>query len=461
MSGVASPTVRSVVRPVASSVVGSDVAGGFNPLILSPSVWLDASKLFTDESGTAAAVTTGDRVDSYANKADSSLVVNAASGTARPTYDANKFNLQPCVVFDASAFQSLSGPTSKSWNLRNFTIAFSQFPIWPDDQASGGVAGGLSARFQLGSGSNLNLYSDSSTNDYRCFDLGLGTIADCLQPRLFTPGPMIVRGSAGAFKLRQFGYESSIAARSASTGTVLNIGNLASSYWYEGMYQHFLMFDSVLSDEDCETLELWLASQAGMKVANDSKPIVVLDGDSITTGESGATNFAYSLAKKAVEGLEVTAVCPAIAGQTAQLIASRYPTRSGRFLAGSHTKKIVVLFCGTNDLTSATAAATIGYFESAADAARTAGATDIIAVTMLPRGDATFETKRQTFNAALIANASSKWDYVADCGGDPTMGPYAARLDTGLYTDATHPTNAGVEIISALIKEKIQEAIAT
>jgi lysophospholipase L1-like esterase len=431
----------------------------FDPATITPSVWMSAgtSYLFTNTGGSTPVASTSDPISSYTNRATSALVVNTNTGTNRPVYDLAEMNLKPSIRFSLASAQGLSGPTSKAFNLRDFTIAYSGMPRYSD---TGGAAG-LSGRWQLGAGSNLNFYSSGDTNGYGIFNSSTGSI-NIGQPRLYVPGPMIVRGSASALKFRQFRYEVSRAALPATSGTVLNIGNLATSYYYEGYYRQFLMFDRALTDAETDDLEAWMTYDAGAKVASLTKPIVVFDGDSLSVGTSGTTNVFYSVSRQCAEGLDVTSVCCGIAGQTAAQIASRYATRSGLFLVPEYAKKIVVLWAGTNDLALAQSAATVfASFESAATAARTAGADYIIAVTCLPRGDATFESSRQTLNASILADANNKWDYVADVGANTTIGDYADRLNLTYYAaDATHLTDAGAAIAAGIIKTQIQAAMA-
>lgn len=114
-----------------------------------------------------------------------------------------------------------------------------------------------------------------------------------------------------------------------------------------------------------------------------------------------------------------------------------------------YKKNILVLFCGTNDIAGGADGATTYARALAYCQARQAAGWLIVIVTMLPRGDATFEAKRVIYNNLVAANWQTFADAYYPAHLDANIGVASANTNLTYYNaDQVHPINAGHAIIA-------------
>lgn len=118
----------------------------------------------------------------------------------------------------------------------------------------------------------------------------------------------------------------------------------------------------------------------------------------------------------------------------------------------------VIAFAGTNGITIANHPASYEYgkLQSYVSALIASGvpADHIIVPTMLPRGSAV-EAARVAYNALIVSGASMGYR-VARLDLDPNIGGAGANTNTAWFSDGTHPTDAGHDIIARIIYALMQ-----
>jgi lysophospholipase L1-like esterase len=413
-------------------------------------LWLDANYTFTDGGG-ATPCTDGDAVGSYLNRATAGVVdATATSSGNRPRYTAAAFNGLPGIRFTKTSSQTLIGPNI-AFNLRDFSVGMMALPVF-DDVAG---ASNLSALFQLGS-DDLNVFNDGDETGLSIYTPGTSVVA-LNNPRNYTPTPYVFRGSASALKVRQHSYESSRAVLAAVTGSGVKIGALGTSYYYNGMFQHVLVYSRALTDQETSDLAAWMMTQAGLRLRGGDRSAIVHSGDSISVGTQSAGSLTTTVTSVQNQLAQLLTgydfVCTAISGQRADQIASRYATRCGRFATSTGTN-VAIILAGTNDVVGgATAQQIHDRLVDCANAARLAGADFVIVNTILPpHGNIVANTVRLATNVLIRANTTD-WDAVADIGGDAVMGVYqAVGTDNPGFVDDLHPNAYGSGIIANINK---------
>lgn len=111
----------------------------------------------------------------------------------------------------------------------------------------------------------------------------------------------------------------------------------------------------------------------------------------------------------------------------------------------------VIIFLGTNDIVvnGTSGADTYQLLCDLADLVRAAGATNISAITMLPRtAGAPFATERDIFNGLLLANAESKFDTIINTTAVPAL---QNQNDTTYFADTTHLNNTGQAVLAGIV----------
>jgi hypothetical protein len=115
------------------------------------------------------------------------------------------------------------------------------------------------------------------------------------------------------------------------------------------------------------------------------------------------------------------------------------------------TKKVNVIYAGTNDLGS-TDPTTLALAEEAYGAARIAEGDFVVFATCLSRGDfpqPAFDTNRAIFNAHLLSHVAGNFNGIADIASDPTMGPNGAWSNLTYWNgDTIHPIHPGGGIMA-------------
>lgn len=187
--------------------------------------------------------------------------------------------------------------------------------------------------------------------------------------------------------------------------------------------------------------------------------IIVFDGDSRTVGANGYGPYTTPCMATLLIGRQLVARNFGVAGQTVNAMNGDAAAQVDTLLR-LYEKRICVLWGGYNDFaTDAASAATIeARLWTYCDARRTAG-WKMVVCSELPANNAGWQAVRDTLNTGIVANYASHADALCPLGADATMGPWAARLDTTYYSDATHPTDAGYAIIAGLVATAVASVL--
>lgn len=172
--------------------------------------------------------------------------------------------------------------------------------------------------------------------------------------------------------------------------------------------------------------------------------VVVFDGQSLNIMPVGNTYPALTMAGRG-QPWSVVGIAATSFTQLATTAASRVHP-----LAKPYAESTLVLCGGTSDLSTEgdSAATVLSDMVAYAAAARTAGFTRVIALTITPSTgfSAGANTQRLTANALILASAA--FDEVVDVAGHPSLDD---ATDVAYYSDGTHWTTAGATIAAGMV----------
>ena len=151
---------------------------------------------------------------------------------------------------------------------------------------------------------------------------------------------------------------------------------------------------------------------------------------------------------------------------------ARAATTIDPYYSPGTNRTMLIAWGGTNDLYfGASAATAYSNIKTYAQARKNAG-WRVVILSILPRTagspPASFETDRQTVNAALLADfpiatgqtnitsGGAYADYLINIGADTTIGLAGQTTNTTYYADLVHLTNAGYAIVADYVKRAIQ-----
>lgn len=227
-----------------------------------------------------------------------------------------------------------------------------------------------------------------------------------------------------------------------------------------GRIRAIIGFDRPISDEDMGKLRAWAFRKYSIPLSPSSLNLLI-SGDSISAGQLSTARKCWTDRLT----LPVGTVINNVAESSARLITHLIPT-DGAFVDSrvtSGANNVGILFAGTNDMfvDSRTAVQVKADAITWCNARKSAGVNKIGIMGMLPRGAS--DTQRQALRASFLADFTvptasplifaagpgiTYADRYVDLGGDPTIGPFAARSNTTLYPDAIHPSDTGHAIIA-------------
>jgi len=180
-------------------------------------------------------------------------------------------------------------------------------------------------------------------------------------------------------------------------------------------------------------------------------------GDSITlnAGVTSSQGFAYQV-EQSYEGKADFNIIGTNGGTMGSMLSDAPTTFYPWVATAATTGRTVVVHIaeGTNDIVSGrNAADTFADLQSFIAGLRTNGATKIVVATMLPRGDANTETRRQSYNDLIRNAVGSSIDALADWAANTDVGDYGDNLDLTYYqADGIHPNAVGHTILYGISK---------
>lgn len=277
-------------------------------------------------------------------------------------------------------------------------------------------------------------------------------------PSATTPTNILIGGFAGA---------------SSITPNFAAIGN----YYYAAIYTRPLSVSEIASNHAHVSS---LLARRGVTIRNElpNRSAVICDGDSITLGSGSGTSLAYPIKLDALMTNRYNYANYGISGQTVASIASNASLKmAGINSVGGAGTRVYILFAGTNDMAFAPNIATATYnnIRNAAQAAKNAGYSVVVASTMSRGGGlgggqtvSGFETDRTAMNSLLradfptvvstnIRSGASYADLMVDVGADSNLGQSNSHSNLTFFGDTIHPTAAGNDIIAGYMRTALQQ----
>lgn len=178
-------------------------------------------------------------------------------------------------------------------------------------------------------------------------------------------------------------------------------------------------------------------------------PFFVLEGDSMM-------NYCYDYLYQSALIDGMAGVNLAVAGSTIADLTARASAADDYVAVAKGDSVLSVLV--TNDLAGGSSAASyVADLKAYCLARRAAGFTHINVCTVPPRDDGTFNTKRNSANALILADPSF-YDSITALGAHADLGPDGAPAAAVYYFDGVHFSNAGKEIFVPLVLNAIRTA---
>lgn len=238
------------------------------------------------------------------------------------------------------------------------------------------------------------------------------------------------------------------AVAQAFTGGNLGFESMGSTPYYGDMSAALIYSANINSVRQSLSNSLYRLFGIAPQVSNNTW---LVDGDSIEngTGGQGLNNYS-SLAQKQ---LPTRLVLTSTTGITCATLNSRYATNIAPMFPTYGRNKVLVLRCGTNDLTAGTAAATIwsniqGYIGKAVATGWT-----VVIGTVLPCsgvGSCT-NTNYAALNTLIRAGAvQAGASVVCDYASDPNIGQASDNSNATYFLtpDAIHPNDLGNAVLA-------------
>jgi lysophospholipase L1-like esterase len=221
----------------------------------------------------------------------------------------------------------------------------------------------------------------------------------------------------------------------------------SAQFGFVGTIHYVLVWGRQLSTAEIKATHIAVANElAGRGLALTygtalTHPLIATDGDSITRGYGASNGIGHG--ERTVGNLTGTFnfLNMAVGGQASGDILANAPSELDPVLQGFTGTSVLLVLIGTNGGFTNTDLTNLASYYTAR---KVAGWTYVIVVTGLPRGSEppSFETNRQTFNAAVRAGVGTYCDAVADAGSDLDMGQ-AGQAPGGFYADGVHPNDLG------------------
>lgn len=220
------------------------------------------------------------------------------------------------------------------------------------------------------------------------------------------------------------------------------------------------LWDRALTDAELRQSVAAQASQnstVGVAVTGDTDDrIYVAEGDSISGGNGPEC---YPFLYGAHDSPAVIGTVWAVGGSSLANLVTRAPLVDAVIPPNKNGRTFLLsVLIGANDLAAypgaSDAAAASAYASALAaycDARRAAGF-KVVVCTILPRTNATHNTRRALVNAQIVTWAGTHADAICDFAADATMGPDAAASNTTYYSDGLHPTVTGYGLLEAIIR---------
>jgi lysophospholipase L1-like esterase len=212
-----------------------------------------------------------------------------------------------------------------------------------------------------------------------------------------------------------------------------------------------LLYSRALTDGEISTIR---SGMYGM-----TRPQIVFDGDSLTSGYGVADGSAYPDQCMALLGgtSAYDYYNLAIPSELITEMTNNAPAFIDVGYTASKSKNIVVIWGGSNDLIAGEAAATVYNNIASYCQARRAAGWKVVVVTILPRNpNSDFFARRASCNTSIRTNWATFADALADVAADPRIGDDGDQDDTTYYqADKTHTNATGAAVVAGIVRSAI------
>jgi hypothetical protein len=262
---------------------------GFNPLTLSPALWLDASDastLYTDSTLTTLVAADGDPVGGWKDKSGNTKHGLQASGTNKPLYKTNIKNSKSILRFDGTNDNLATSSTQAYFKFLHAT-AGTVFVVFQTNPAitNPNTLYPLIDNCALGTNTGYSLFYEDRSSQSRNNTIGSlgGTLATynfsiiatndtlptgtwkCLTNKL--QGQDATAGNRSRFYFNgsiDSTVNSLTGTNTANSTYNLMIGSGQSSFWLNGDIAEILIYSSALADADRTAVEAYLNTKWGV-----------------------------------------------------------------------------------------------------------------------------------------------------------------------------------------------------
>jgi hypothetical protein len=235
---------------------------------------------------------------------------------------------------------------------------------------------------------------------------------------------------------------------------------LSNSFYGGTKIASIALWNRALSNAEVRSAMDVMIARAGVTL---NSRVLVAEGDSLTFG-NGTTSHIQTYAANAnpkIAGLVYAVAGAGLNGAdgTNSLYGRKSLTSNIPPAVKGSRKYILTVLIGRNDLVTGTYIGNAALY--AADVAtycglmRAAGYDKIALATCLPSTMANFNTNRNAYNAIITGAgwaAANGIDAIIDFAADATMGPDAAASNATYYSDGTHPTQAGQDLLEPIYR---------
>lgn len=243
---------------------------------------------------------------------------------------------------------------------------------------------------------------------------------------------------------------------SSSTGMVdvvlrdLWVGAILDTTLTTGLkVQALALWDRAIDDAEVEEAYAYLDSVATV-APNTTTRVYVAEGDSIT-----ATDASYAYLFGANASPAVIGANWAVPGDGLAQLQARAADLDA-CVSDTASDYVLSVLIGANDLAAYTGGAAQYSIDLAAYcAARRAAGWKVVICTILPRTNATHNTRRAIVNADIATWVGVNCDAIADFAANADMGDDADASNLTYYSDGVHPTAAGQAVLEPILRAAI------
>lgn len=244
------------MRSLARLRRSAQLAGGFDPLSLSPSAWYFAESLFTTSGGSTAPTALNDPVGQATDLSGNARHCVQGTAGSRPQYDPTGVNGLPAIYYEGTATRFLS--------TGNFAAALSQpntvYCVFRNVDSNtqrnvydGTAAGGRNLLWFNGSGLQVGMWAGGAQYDYARVEPGV-----YLYTCQYNGASSIMRRNGAVIR------SAVNPGAQAMGGVTLGADNAGTGSKFKGYIREFIAFNAAHTTSQMEQVEAFLAGRSGI-----------------------------------------------------------------------------------------------------------------------------------------------------------------------------------------------------